>query len=265
MNLIIRILCIFIIHKTKRKATRAYLLSKSQYYKDALKVLNKALNKKYIHYDLIISLGDRCQVSRQMRLNHLQFKSYPFDWLLNDNISNLQNLFKEDFNNFLDRDDLVITEKNETNLVVYNKRTQYKHLHDFEYDTIDKDYNIVKEKFLRRFERLKNHIENAKTVLFVYRDDKCSSADIIEFCNKLCEYYKNQSLTFYWLTYKKDEYKIKITQIDANVFHITCDLDAYHGKDKTRKWEGNEKLYKELFQTTALSYEGWLRELIKND
>ena len=72
-------------------------------------------------------------------------------------------------------------------------------------------------------------------------------------------------MTFYWLTCKKDEYKIKITQIDANVFHITCDLDAYHGKDKTRKWEGNEKLYKELFQTTALSYEGWLRELIKND
>lgn len=68
----------------------------------------KKFSKKF---DLIVSIGEDCSCTSYLRRCNLQKLSYPFDWLTNAPFENRIDLIINDFNDFLNIDDLEIMQK----------------------------------------------------------------------------------------------------------------------------------------------------------
>ena len=122
-------------------------------------------------FDLVISLGHRCFTSLMLRQNNLQVASFPFDWLLNTDYRQSIEFLCNNFENFLEKEDLVLSENegNEFHNTYRNKRTKFSLVHDFPVNVdFDKQFEIVKEKYTRRAMRLIEKIKTSSSVLLVY-------------------------------------------------------------------------------------------------
>ena len=127
-------------------------------------------NKKR-KFDLVISLGHRCFTSLMLRQNNLQVASFPFDWLLNTEYKQGLEFLCNNFENFLEKEDLVLSENegNEFHDTYLNKRTKFSLVHDFPVNVdFDKQFEIVKVKYTKRASRLIEKIKASNTVLLVY-------------------------------------------------------------------------------------------------
>ena len=141
-------------------------------------------------YDVIFSLGSACLCSQALRKLHLQFCSYPLDWVTGDDFPNRVDLLTTGFRDFFNREDLVFyPDWKEPKKDVYkNKRTQIIFPHDFPQDIpFEISYPAVKEKYGRRISRLTGHIEKGKSVLIVYvdkplKEQNNASDDLLENC-----------------------------------------------------------------------------------
>lgn len=132
-------------------------------------------NKKR-KFDLVLSIGHRCFTSLMLRQNNLQVASFPFDWLLNIEYKQSLEFLCNNFENFLNKDDLELVEieGNEFHNTYKNKRNNFSLVHDFPVNIdFDKQFEIVKAKYSKRSERLVEKIKKSKNVLFVY-----SSSDV---------------------------------------------------------------------------------------
>lgn len=67
------------------------------------------LDKKF---DLIFSLGEDCACSSYLRRFNLQEYSYPFDWLTKADFSVRVDLLLNDFEGFLEKENLIKLDKN---------------------------------------------------------------------------------------------------------------------------------------------------------
>ena len=52
-------------------------------------------------YDLIIPIGSKCKCSFNLRRLHLQYESFPFDWIYIKNPDVVEKLLQTDFKDFL--------------------------------------------------------------------------------------------------------------------------------------------------------------------
>lgn len=263
MKFIIRFICMFIPVKSLRRRTRSALNNHWKKQRDKTSKFLRSVMPGRKKFDLIVPIGDRCQISFQMRQNNLQFKSYPFDWLLNGSLDALITLLNNDFAHFLDRQDMEPVERRPVNLVVKNNHTGYWHLHDFECDTIDEDYQSVYEKYIRRFARFDRHISNAKTVLFVYRNDSVRPDDIRKLIAVLKKRYPCTKITLLWITANTEKQTITPVFHGDGIIHTEFDCDTFYGEWETSKWEGNWNLYKKLFNKYALTLRGYFAENTK--
>jgi len=76
-------------------------------------------------FDLVISLGEDCPCTSYLRRFNLQDYSFPFDWLTKASFETHINLLVNDFENFLNKENLVLIQKPE-NTNVDNKHDYYK-------------------------------------------------------------------------------------------------------------------------------------------
>lgn len=144
-------------------------------------------NKKR-KFDLILSIGHRCFTSLMLRQNNLQVASFPFDWLLNISYRQSIEFLCNNFENFLNKEDLVLAENegNEFHNTYANKRTKFSFVHDFPINVdFDKQFEVVKAKYEKRAKRLVEKIKTSKLVLLVYLAPstppyKQSSDDVIQ-------------------------------------------------------------------------------------
>lgn len=122
-------------------------------------------------YDLVFSLSQACSCTSALRKANLQVFSYPFDWLFGSDFSGRIDILCNDFEGFLNKDDLVFSGpgeviktdvyKNPKNGLVFN--------HDFQTGlSLDEAYPLVQEKYNRRISRLSELIEQARHVLVVF-------------------------------------------------------------------------------------------------
>lgn len=200
------------------------------------------VNKKKTEFDLIFSLGAACSCSEVLRKSYLQFYSYPFDWLYGSDFSKRLDIFLNDFERYIEKEDLEFLSatneapinpcavyKNNYNNIVFN--------HDFiqgiDFETI---YPIVKEKYNRRISRLLNQVKNSKNILIVYiqtplNKNATSNEELFKAIEKLKQKYSNKNFNILYLqcdiSMKFEDYTIeklsdKITKITAN----------YSSKDK---------------------------------
>ena len=140
-------------------------------------------------FDLILSIGENCACTSYLRRCYLQSFSYPFDWLTHASFATRFDLLANNFENFLNFDDLYLTGKpvaeNADKAPDYyaNKYTDFYHWHDFPADIpLENSYDAVYEKYQRRIKRLYRMIGNSQKILFVWlshskqhgKDEICS-------------------------------------------------------------------------------------------
>jgi hypothetical protein len=126
---------------------------------------------------LFISLGHDCFVKSYL-INSLKNQlTYIFDLLRFFYVKDIVILLKNEFNNFMNKEDFVSDDESpigETqpspNLVhKFNKRFNYTVKHDF---TLEDNFDEVKEKYNRRIDRFKKDIKISNTVYirFIFND-----------------------------------------------------------------------------------------------
>ncbi len=121
-------------------------------------------------YDLVFSLGQLCACSQVLRVANLQFASYPLDWVSGGTVESRAALIASRFEGWLEREDFeyVCPNPKQNGLGIYeNRRTGFRHPHDFADVSMGASYEAVREKYRRRAERLCGQISRSRRVLCV--------------------------------------------------------------------------------------------------
>lgn len=122
-------------------------------------------------FDLVFSVGHRCFTSLMLRQNNLQVASFPFDWLLNTEYKQSMEFLCNNFENFLNKEDLELAqnEGNEFHDTYKNRRNKFSLVHDFPINVdFDTQFEVVKAKYTKRAMRLIEKIRASKSVLLLY-------------------------------------------------------------------------------------------------
>lgn len=121
-----------------------------------------------ISYDVVCSLGERCMVAHQMRLNGLRSVSNPYDWMITHNLSAVVDSLLNQGNDFFPKERLVMEDEGSEHLKIVDAETGFICLHEFRKSvSFDEEYSVFAEKYNRRWERLLIQIAAAKSILFV--------------------------------------------------------------------------------------------------
>ena len=123
-------------------------------------------------YDLAFSVGQACACSLTLRTAHLQFASFPFDWIADATLASRIDLLIRRFDHWLEKEDFIYRGRNPVNGLgnFFNRRTGLTHLHDFADGPIEQSHAQVVAKYARRKKRLFDLIERSRRVLMVYID-----------------------------------------------------------------------------------------------
>lgn len=133
-------------------------------------------------YDFYFSLGGACACTQILRHCHLQFASYPFDWIAGSDIVTRAHIICNDFQDFLRKEALVLSKKNESprgSNIWTNTDNGLEFCHDFHNGiSFDEEYPVVYEKYKRRSKRLIEQIGTSKRVLAVYAERPCDKTEL---------------------------------------------------------------------------------------
>lgn len=145
------------------------------------------LHKETYNRPIAISLGYCCVPGLCLRHHHIRTQAYPFDWVITD-FSALYKAFETDYENFFLRENLMIHPE-QTNWVL-DTYTNMIYAHDFPtqqsvnyYDLYNLDdlgapvgtvvdnfldyYDLIHDKYLRRWNRLKEALNSSNRVLLI--------------------------------------------------------------------------------------------------
>lgn len=184
---------------------------------------------KKIKYDLFISLGEDCACTSYLRKNNLQFVSLPFDWLTCAPFETRIDSIMNNFENFLNIDDLYLMDIQNTpgnNFAPYaNKRNSFIYYHDFDINqTLEQSYPFVKNKYDRRIKRLYKLIDKSKNILFIWfsRDKVLSDDTLKNALSRLNNKFLNKN--------------INIAVLENNFNHNSSDIEKKHINDNIIKY-----------------------------
>ena len=210
-------------------------------------------------FDLIVSIGEDCACTSYLRRFKLQKYSYPFDWLTHATFETRINLVINDFENFLNIDDLKQMPKPEQ-FSVDEKHDYYENIfngfyfwHDFPFNTsLQEGFDAVKEKYERRIKRLYKEIDNADNVLFVwfsrnnYQDYQLVEKSYYELKNK----FSNQNVFLLILEHSETDERTYLA--DNHILISKYDNKSYQENPKWNRTMGNEANNEKLFRQIKL-------------
>ena len=114
-------------------------------------------------YEHIISLGSFCSVAMELEKKGLRTASYPFDWLIVDELESVLRLIENNFTDFLDASSM--SREHRPN-VYYNEKINAHFYHDFNgYDPLESQITEQQKKYDRRIKRFYDDIQ--QPTLFV--------------------------------------------------------------------------------------------------
>ncbi len=136
--------------------------------------------------DIYIPIGSHCEIASYLRHIGYRKEAFPFDWTVTP-IQSAMELINNDFEDFLKKDNLVFLEPTNRLLFkengidvnvcediitpVFDKKYHILFVHDFSKDA-ENEYDIVKEKYLRRVERLKEILKDKTIKINLIYDNK---------------------------------------------------------------------------------------------
>ena len=208
-------------------------------------------------FDIVFSIGEDCSCTSYLRRCNLQNYSYPFDWLTNAPFKNRITLIYDDFENFLNINDLKplvkkANNENEKKFDLYeNIKNEIYFYHDFPAGlNINESHKIVSEKYQRRIKRFYNEIEKSQKILFVWLSHSKlhSEEKIIDAYEKLHNKFSNKEI--YLLIIENNTENKSINLKDNHVLIINQDTksdDKKHHYDKTMGNKTNNlKVFKKI-------------------
>jgi hypothetical protein len=145
-------------------------------------------------FDVVVSLGQACDASFQIRRTVGQSASYPFDWLITP-FGGIRTLLRSNFTDLLDES--VLEHENH---YVLNKNHGIKFLHDFhDLPNFRKDLPAVREKYQRRIYRFLELMRGDKRVLLLRSQQYVNAENIdmlkaTELIGMMKETYRQQNL-----------------------------------------------------------------------
>ena len=162
-------------------------------------------------FDLVISLGEDCACSSYLRRFNLQEYSYPFDWLTRAKLMTRVDLLANDFEGFLEKENVHPIEKPAGNVdenadYYEDRKTDFYFYHDFPAGMpFEESYAKVKAKYDRRIKRMYDLIFKSKSVLFVWwsRDKHTSSDEAATCFKKLKNKFKGKDVYMLVVEYEK--------------------------------------------------------------
>lgn len=189
-------------------------------------------------YDLIFGIGGACSCSQILRKCHLQFYSYPYDWLFGADILTRAKILSDNYRRFIDFEDLEdagYDNKDKNNLceVFHNKSNDIVFNHDFRYGKpINETYDKVKAKYDRRIQRQLDQIEHSDNVLVLYlqipNDRKIvDNKNLIESHEILKDRFPQQNITLLYIYCKHGSQQVRYEKIQDGLFKAEYDYDAY--------------------------------------
>ncbi len=191
-----------------------------------------------IVFDEIISLGHSCQVATQLKRKGLRESSFPYDWLVSENMDSIITDFENGFTNFFRLEDLVLDGICDECSRVVDKRTNYIYQHIFQVGlSIEEEFPRVKEILQRRVCRLL-HILNDKdkSVLFIRTNATLKEQERLNEAIK--KYPSNVNVLV--INHIKDR---GIKQIFNGLDRICC-IEMFDENDNINgKWQGYEEYY----------------------
>ena len=212
-------------------------------------------------YDLIFGIGEACSCSQILRKCQLQFFSYPYDWLFGSDILKKTKILTDNYNDFINKQDLEDTgdnNKDEKNLceIYYNKSNSIYFNHDFACnEPFEKVYEEVKRKYDRRIKRQIAQFEQSNRVLVVYLQtpnnrDVIDGNTLLEVHQMLKNRFPNQEISLLYLFCEHGNKKIEYKKLSDNIYTAYFDYDAYNEKIP---FETNRKILQKLFCKLKIS------------
>ncbi len=206
-------------------------------------------------YDLIFGIGEACSCSQILRKCHLQFFSYPYDWLYGSDILKRAQILANNYKDFLEFDDLEdahFTNNDKHNLceVYHNKNNGICFNHDFAYEKpLSETFDKVKEKYDRRIKRQLDQIEKSNNILVVYiqtpNNTNPIDDSILEETQKtLQSRFPKQRIMLLYLFCNHENKTITQEKVSDNIFKAYFDYDAYN---RDFPYEVNRQILQKLF------------------
>lgn len=107
-------------------------------------------------YNHIISLGSFCSVAMELEKRGLRPASYPFDWLIADELETILQLIENNFKDFLDYPSMY--QENNPN-VYFNDKINAHFYHDFNaFEPLESQILVQQKKYDRRIKRFYDDI-----------------------------------------------------------------------------------------------------------
>jgi hypothetical protein len=189
-------------------------------------------------YDFVFGIGGACSCTQILRKCRLQFNSYPFDWLFGADILTRTKLLANNFEDFINFEDLEDTGNNNedaNNLCenYHNKKNDITFNHDFKYGKpLTETYGCVKEKYDRRIKRLISQIEKSNNVLVVFLqapndDHAVEDGILIESHTILKTRFPKQNISLLYLFCKHGNKDFVCKEIQEDLTRVEYDYDAY--------------------------------------
>lgn len=172
-------------------------------------------------YDFIVSLGENCISSGNLRRNKLQYESFPFDWIVipfNQAVEMLQTHFA----GFLELENLRLSARAENHDRYLDTVHQIEFVHDFDSD-IEPIVNFekIKNKYNRRIERLYRRINEAKSILIVVSSiTPVSDGKLTEYQQRLQKIFPHCRLKLLFFELPQGEKSIKKQTISPAIEKI---------------------------------------------
>lgn len=222
-------------------------------------------------YDLIYSLGTDCACASYMNKLNLRICSGPFDWLTRPDFETRMNLILNDFQNFLNLEDIKFLEKdpkffNDEKCDYYeNLKTGFCFYHDFLAGIpLEAQIGVVKEKYNRRIVRFYQKVAKSKKVLFIWlaHNHDTNNTLIKELCEKVVKKL-NKNIDF--LIIEHDETKsngeVDRIELDKNIlkYRLFTRSEDEKGNPTTL---GNEAALMPIFKQYACPNNLFLKQKI---
>lgn len=209
-------------------------------------------------YEVVCSLGERCMVAHQLRLNNLCMFSNPFDWLVSGDLQAVIDILLTKGKNFFREENISVADREGENLMVTDLYNHLISIHDFPKDIpFDMEYDRFIEKYIRRMLRLLQLINEKDSVLFVRTN---VASDEIETLFSLQQLNKNTAMDYLIINTVDTDCVRQIPSKYENVY--IYEISKVPDVSMT-PWMGNHKHWKEvLSQFSLIGYKNnWLDSL----
>ena len=192
------------------------------------------MGKNRITYDCIFSLGEVCFCANYLRAMRLRKFSAPFDWVAGATFQERMNFLLNNFQNFLNKEDLTYHGKREYPEpcnIYYNQRTHIIFNHDFRLlKTFDEQFEIVQKRYNHRINHLYKKISKAKKVLIVYmetfttKSGKPTDDEICKIMAETTHKFPLQQVDLLYIRHNEDmpDDEAEVNKLNDNVTIISC-------------------------------------------